>query len=57
MFVSKLRRYVKKSQKRWIKKSSVLSRNEDDFLTEIVLDKKKHLADISVRRIKILFSG
>ena len=33
------------------------SRNVYDFLTEIVLHKENQLDDISVRRIKLLFSG
>ena len=33
------------------------SRNVHGFSTEIVLYKQKQLDDISVRRIKILFSG
>ena len=56
VFVSKLRKYVQKSQKKWINKSYMQSRNVHDFLTEIVLYKQKQPDDISVRRIKILFS-
>lgn len=42
VFVSKLRRYIKKKyQKRWIKISPIQSRNVLDFLTEIVLNKRK----------------
>ena len=44
-------------QKRWINKSSMQSRNVHDFLTETVLFKQKQLDDISLRRIKMLFSG
>lgn len=40
----------KKSQKRWINKSSMQSRNVHDFLTEIVLYKQKQPDDISVRQ-------
>ena len=40
VFVSKLRRHVQKFQKRWIKKSSMQSRNVHDFLTEVVLYKQ-----------------
>ena len=54
VFVLKIRQ---KSQKRWIKKSSMQSRNVDDFFPEIVFYKQKQLDDISVRRIKILFTG
>ena len=57
VFILKLRRCFKKSQKRWINNSSMQSRNVHDFLTEIVLFKQKQLDDISVRRIKILFTG
>lgn len=57
VFVSKLRRYVKKSQKRWIKESSMQPRKVHDFLSEIMLYKLKQLDDISLRRIKILLSG
>ena len=46
---------VKKSQKRWIKKSSMQSRDVHELLTEIVLYKQKQLDDISVRRVKVLF--
>lgn len=57
VFVSRLRRYVKKSQKRWIKESSMQPRKLHDFLSEIMSYKLKQLDDISLRRIKILFSG
>ena len=44
-------------QKRWINKSSLQSRNVHGVLTETVLVEQKQLDDISLRRIKILFSG
>ena len=44
-------------QKRWINKSSMQSRNVHDFFTETVKFKQKQLDDISLRRIKMLFSG
>ena len=57
VFVSKLRKYVQVSQKRWIKKSSAQLKIVHDFLTEIVLYKQKQFDVNSVRRIKILFTG
>ena len=47
VLVSKVRKYFKKSQKRWIMDSTMQSRNVHDFLTEIVLYKQKQLDDIS----------
>ena len=55
MSVSKLRRYVKKSHKRRLKKSSIIqSRIVHDVLTEIVLYEQKQLDDICTSNQNII---